>query len=99
MNSKVEPSPGLSLGTPHGGRVLGRTKGGLVVELCQGPVNVSIKASLNERNGILKIIKKEKLRSSNLMMLPGSRIKDDRLKYKWGWQPILTQHFPDCHES
>ena len=60
----------------------------LVVGLCQGPIDVSIKASLTGRNGILNNIKKGKLRSPNLIMLPVSIIRD-RLEYEWCYQPHL----------
>ena len=44
--------------------------------LHQGPVNVSIKASLSGKNGFFNTVKKGKLSSPDFMMLSGSRIKE-----------------------
>ena len=59
-----------------------------MASLCQGPVDVSVQASLTRRNGIINTVKKGKLGSPDFTMLPRSTIKRDRLKYEWYCQPI-----------
>ena len=57
LNIKLKPNPRLSPGTHLRCWRLGQSKGGLVVGLCQGPVDASINASLTGKHGILSAVK------------------------------------------
>ena len=59
--------------------------GGLLLNLCQRPVNMALQASLTRRNHIPETVKKRELWSLDLMMLPGNRIK--HMCWNMSWVP------------
>ena len=74
-NNETEPSLWPGFATSLRKKRLRQAYGGLLLNLCQRPVYMAIKASLTRRNHILETMKKGELWSLDLMMLPGSRIK------------------------
>ena len=75
LHCKMEPSSWPCLATPLRGKRLRHTHGRLLLSLHQRPVNVAIQTGLTRRNHLPKMVKKRELWSSDIMMLPGNRIK------------------------
>ena len=85
----INPQPSLWLGPgiPYRDYTQGQSKRGLLMSLCQRPVDLTIKTTITRRNSILNVVKEGILRSLDFIMLPGNTIRKDMQKYPY-YQPV-----------